>query len=59
MPSLFYENKKKWTKLLLKLPSIQEAFNDFTERLSLILEKELKYNRQLIESYLCHPRFTD
>ena len=35
---------------------MQSVFVEFSNKIGLILEKELKQNKNLVEAYLNHPR---
>ncbi|CDW79813.1 UNKNOWN [Stylonychia lemnae] len=56
LPSAFFENKLKWTNLLMKTKNVQGIFEEFTLKISQILENEIKNNRSLIDQYISHPR---
>ncbi len=58
LPDVLQENKARWCKLLLKTKPIQDIFSEFTNRIAMIMEKEVKNNAELLGKYLKHPRIT-
>lgn len=42
---MFQENKQRWSALLLRSPPMQEVIAEFTQRVTLVLEREIANNR--------------
>ena len=50
------DNKQKWSIMLMKTKAFQDVFQDFTSKVSNMIEKEVTKNRQQLGLYLTHPR---
>lgn len=56
LPQAFFDNKIRWCNLLMKTKTVQSIFEEFSLKIGSLLEKELKYNKNLIQAYVQHPR---
>ena len=50
------ENKQKWSIMLIKTKAFQEVFQEYTQKVASMIEKEVTKNRQQLGLYLTHPR---
>lgn len=49
-------NSKLWSQLLMQSPKLQKLFLDFKEQLDIIVQKEIKNNKDQIKMFMAHPR---
>ena len=49
-------NCNAWSQLLMQSPKLQKLFLDFKEQLDIIIQKEIKQNKDQIKMFMAHPR---
>eukprot|EP00347_Sterkiella_histriomuscorum_P011047 403373953 len=58
IPAVFQENKQRWSKLFLKSKPLQDLMNDFSQKIQVVLNKEVNNNKDQLTQYIMHPRIS-
>ena len=54
-PKEFRQNEMKWAGLMMRNKKLQKIMAEFTDRVSRVLEDEIRGNQQLIKDWVSYP----